>query len=47
MNCVFSLPENAEEPNFDAYVAALQFQDCDDCQPNMGDCDYESDYFPD
>ena len=26
-------------------MAALQRQDCDDCQRNMGDSDYESDYF--
>ena len=35
-----SVPENVQEPNFDAYVAALQLQDCDDCQPNMGDSNY-------
>ncbi|KAL9977753.1 hypothetical protein ACROYT_G015193 [Oculina patagonica] len=37
------------EPNFDAYVAALELQDCDEDQiaPNMEDSDYESDYFSD
>ena len=39
--------ETAQEPNFDAYVAALQLQDCDKNQPNMEDSDYESDYFSD
>lgn len=37
--------ESAQEPNFDAYVAALQLQDCNDDQSNMEDSDYESDYF--
>lgn len=39
--------ESAQEPNFDAYVAALQLQDCNDNQSNMEDSDYESDYFSD
>ena len=42
-----SLPEHAQEPSYDAYVAALQLQDCDDCHSHMGDSDYESDYFSD
>ena len=45
------VPQSAdlEEPNFDAYVAALELQDCDEDQsaPNMEDSDYESDYFSD
>lgn len=46
------IPQSAdlEEPNFDAYVAALQLQeDCDEDQraPSMEDSDYESDYFSD
>ena len=42
-----SLPEHAQEPNYDAYVAALQLQDCDDYHSHMGDSDYESDFFSD
>ena len=41
-----STTERAEEPHFDAYVAALQLQDCDDDQQDE-DSDYESDYFSD
>lgn len=41
--------QSPEEPNFDAYVAALQLQDCDDSgsQHNNEDSDYKSDYFSD
>ena len=39
--------ESAQEPNFNAYVAALQIQDCNDNQSNMEDSDYESNYFSD
>ena len=42
-----SLPEITPEFNFDGYVAAPQLLDCDDCQPNIGDSDRESDYFGD
>lgn len=34
------------EPNYDAYVPALQLQDCDDSH-SVQDSDYESDYFSD
>ena len=37
LNLCSSQSESAQEPNFEAYVAALQLQDCDDCQPNMED----------
>ena len=40
-----SSTERAEEPHFDAYVAALQLQDCDNNQQDVEDSDYESDYF--
>ena len=39
--------ERTQEPNFDAYVAALQLQDCNDNHSDMEDSDYESDYFSD
>ena len=39
--------ESAQEPNFDAYVAALQLQDCNENHSDMEDSDYKSDYFSD
>lgn len=44
--CSSHVPEVVEEPNFDAYVAALKLQDCDDVD-NTEDSNYESDYFSD
>ena len=41
------IPQSVEEPNFDAYVAALQLQDCDENQSGHNTEDSESDYFSD
>ena len=45
--CHFHVPQSVEEPNFDAHVAAIQLQDCDDNQRGhiMEDSDYEYEYY--